>query len=298
MKKLINFLKNPLLAIPVLGSKGLLTFLPDTIYLKLLYRSRLNKKLNLKNPKTYNEKIQWLKINDRKPYYSKLVDKYEVRKYVSDKIGEEFLVPLYGVWDEFDAIDFDRLPRRFVLKTTHDSGGVVICRDKNKLDKVKAKQLLEKSLARKYSLANRERVYDDVKPRIIAEKFLEKNNGDGLDDYKFFCFDGEVKALFIATERKTQPKFDFFSKDFTPLPLKQYYPNSNKKHKMPKKYKEMIMLSEKLSENIPHVRVDLYNNNGSIYFGEITFYHFSGTKKFEPEIYDEIFGNWINLPSS
>lgn len=262
-----------------------------------MYSARMDKKLNLENPITFNEKLQWLKLYDRNPLYPKLVDKYNVRKYIESKIGSEYLIPLLGVWDNFDEIDFSELPKQFVLKTTHDSGGVVICKDKSSLDIEQARKKITKSLNNNYYDANREWVYKDLKPRVIAEKYMTKSNGEGLEDYKFFSFNGEVKALFVATDRSTNTKSDFFNPEFEQLPIKQYYPNSNKKITKPTNYDEMIKISEILSEKIPHVRVDLYNDNGKIYFGELTFYHFSGAVRFEPEKYDKIFGKWIKLES-
>lgn len=296
IRKIITYIIKPEKFVYMLGSRGGLKFLPDSTFLKLMYKARMGKNLNLENPETFNEKIQWLKLYDRNPLYSILVDKYRVRDYVANKCGDEYLIPLLGKWDTFDSIDFNSLPQKFVLKTTHDSGGVVICYNKNKFDKYNAKNIIEKSLKHKYSTANRERVYDDVKPQIIAEQFLETEMGNGLNDYKFFCFDGKVKALFIASDRESETKFDFFDRDFKPMNLMQYYPNSNKIHEKPENFSEMIRISEELSKDIPHVRVDLYNYNNKIYFGELTFYHFSGARKFEPEIYDKMFGDWIKLP--
>src|SRR5699024_15490 len=295
--KLFNMIKNPNKFLYSLASRGYLDFLSDKTYLKIFYSARMDRKLDLDNPITFNEKIQWLKLYDRKPEYPKLVDKYLVRNYVKDTIGEEYLIPLLGVWNSFDEIDFSKLPNQFVLKTTHDSGGVFICKDKSKFNFEEAKQLINKSLSRNYFYRFREWVYKDVTPRIIAEKFMVKNDGNGLDDYKFFCFNGEVKAMFVATERSTNVKFDFFDPDFNRLPLKQHYPNSNKNLKKPKNLNDMLEIAKILSKDMPHVRVDLYNDNGKIYFGEMTFYHFSGARKFEPEKYDEIFGSWIDLSS-
>jgi len=296
-KKLFDKIKNPNKLLYSLASRGYLGDLSDETYLKIFYSARMDKKLNLDNPTTFNEKIQWLKLYDRNPKYPNLVDKYLVRDYVENTIGKEYLIPLLGVWNSFDEIDFSKLPNQFVLKTTHDSGGVFICKDKSKFNFEEAKQLINKSLSRNYYYGFREWVYKDVTPRIIAEKFMVKNDGDGLDDYKFFCFNGEVKAMFVATERSINVKFDFFDPDFNKLPLKQYYPNSNKNLKKPENLNDMIEVAKKLSKDIPHVRVDLYNDNGKIYFGEMTFYHFSGARKFEPEKYDEIFGSWIDLSS-
>ena len=269
----------------------------DEKYLKILYRYSLKKELNLENPKTYNEKLQWIKLFDRNPEYTKMVDKYEVKKYVANIIGEEYIIPTLGVWDKFDDIDFESLPNQFVLKCTHDSGGLVIVKDKKNFNKAAAKRKINHCLKRNYYYNKREWPYKNVKPRIIAEKYMEDNETKELRDYKFFCFDGKVKAMFIATDRfaKEETCFDFYDENFNHLPFTNGHPNSKKKIEKPDKFEEMIKLAEELSQNIPHVRVDLYNINGKIYFGELTFFHWSGLKPFVPEKWDEQFGEWINL---
>lgn len=292
MKKAI---KNPYLFIPYLGGRGHLKWLPDDIYLKAIYRARLHKKLNLKNPVTFNEKLQWLKINDRKPEYTRMVDKYEVRKYIGEQIGEEYLIPLLGVYNTFEEIDFEKLPNQFVLKCTHDSGGLVICKDKSKLNIEEAKEKINKSMNRNYYYNFREWPYKNVKPRIVCEKYMVDESGYELKDYKFFCFDGIVKAMFIATDREIDTRFDFFDTNFKHIPVEQGYKNSAKKINRPKNLDHMIQLSELLSKGIRHIRVDFYEIDGMIYFGELTFYHFSGFKEFVPNKYDEIFGDWLEL---
>ncbi len=272
--------------------------MPDKMYLGLRYKKAFNKKINWKNPQTYNEKLQWLKLNDRNPLYTTLVDKYAVKDYVANIIGEEHIIPTLGVWDKFEDIDFEALPNEFVLKCTHDSGGLVIVKDKSKLDKNSAKEKIEKSLRTDFYLAGREWPYKNVPRKIIAEKFMVDDSGSGLKDYKFFCFDGKVKALFIATDRMKEGeevKFDFFDRDFNHLPFKHGHENANCEIKKPEKFDEMIEIAEKLSQGIKHVRVDLYNINGQIYFGELTFYHHTGLVPFEPEQWDYTFGSWINL---
>lgn len=273
-----------------------LGFLPDKLYLKLMYYFKTGKKLNLKNPQTYNEKIQWLKLHDRNPLYATLVDKYAVKKYVADTIGEEYVIPLLGVWEKSEDIDFDKLPDEFILKTTHDSGTHVICKDKKSFDYDEAQHILNHRLKQNYYKFFREWAYKDVKPRIIAEKLMRDESGAELKDYKFFCFDGEVKALYVARDRNIgQTKFDFFDADFNRLDLKQHYPNSTVEIKKPENFYKMKELASLLSKGMPHVRIDFYNINGKIYFGEFTLYHFTGTEKFEPEKWDYIFGDWIDL---
>lgn len=270
--------------------------IPDKIYLKYNYNKIMDKKLDLKNPITYNEKLQWLKLYDRNPKYTKMVDKYEVRNYISETIGEEYLIPLIDVWDKFDDINFQSLPNQFVLKCTHDSGSYLICRDKSELDIDKTREKVNGLLKRNYFYEWREWPYKNIKPRIICEKFMVDESGIELKDYKFFCFNGKPKALFVATDRDVDTRFDFYDIQFNHLPIKQHYKNSNKEIFKPKSFEEMIKLASKLSSGIPHVRVDFYDINGKVYFGELTFYHFSGFEKFEPEKYDEIFGNWIDIP--
>ena len=273
--------------------------LTDKAYVKLRYRMIFKKKLNLKNPQTYNEKLQWLKLYDRKPEYSKLVDKFEVKKHVADIIGEKYIIPTLGVWDRFEDIDFDSLPNQFVLKCTHDSGGLIICKDKTKLDIENAKRTINASLKENYYWQGREWPYKNLRPRIIAEKFMVDESGYELKDYKFFCFNGEVKALFIAKDRSKGDdaiKFDFFDADFNHLPFTNGHTNSEPPYFKPQGFEEMKVLASKLSENLPQARIDFYNINGQIYFGEITFFHWGGMMPFTPEEWDKTFGDWIILP--
>ena len=269
----------------------------DEIYVRVEYFIVFGKRLRLKNPQTYSEKLQWLKLHEGDPIYTRMVDKAEAKKYVTEIIGEEYIIPTYGVWNHFDEIDFDKLPDQFVLKTTHDSGGVIICKDKKTLDKNAAKVKLEKSLKNDYYYTSNEWPYKNVVPRIIAEKYMEDESGE-LCDYKLFCFDGKMKALFIATDRFTsgeETKFDFFDENFNHLPFTNGHPNATKPIKKPESFQQMKDLAEKLSQKIPHVRVDFYCTNGKIYFGELTFFHWGGFKRFEPEEWDFKFGEWFKL---
>ena len=269
----------------------------DEIYVRVEYFIVFGKRLRLKNPQTYSEKLQWLKLHEGDPIYTRMVDKAEAKKYVTEIIGEEYIIPTYGVWNHFDEIDFDKLPDQFVLKTTHDSGGVIICKDKKTLDKNAAKVKLEKSLKNDYYYTSKEWPYKNVVPRIIAEKYMEDESGE-LCDYKLFCFDGKMKALFIATDRFTsgeETKFDFFDENFNHLPFTNGHPNATKPIKKPESFQQMKDLAENLSQKIPHVRVDFYCTNGKIYFGELTFFHWGGFKRFEPEEWDFKFGEWFKL---
>lgn len=299
--KIRKYIKNPFRVFSILAMRGFFNWLEDEQYVKLQFRAQVGKWPNLKNPETFNEKLQWLKLHDRKPIYTTMVDKYAVKKYVADLIGEEYIIPTLGVWDKFEDIDFDALPNQFVLKCTHDSGGLVICRDKDSLDKRKAKEKIERSLKRNYYWSGREWPYKDVKPRIIAEQYMEDTKTEELRDYKFFCFDGVAKALFIATDRQKEGeevKFDFYDMDFRHLDFKQGHPNASVSPAKPETFNEMRQLAEKLSKGIPQLRVDFYEVNGKAYFGELTFSHFSGMVPFNPEKWDETFGSWIKLPEN
>lgn len=280
------------------ASKGWLNWMRDKEYISLMYRANMGEKINLDNPRTFNEKIQWLKLYDRNPEYIKMADKYKVKKYVADIIGEEYIIPTLGVYDKFDDIDFEKLPNQFVLKCTHDSGGNVICKDKKEFNIDKAKEKINKSMKKNYFYWGREWPYKMVKPRIIAEQYMEDKVDGELRDYKFFCFDGEPKVMFVATDRgKGETKFDFFDLEFNHLDIEQHYPNSKEKIRKPKEFEKMIELSKKISKNLKHARVDFYEVNGNVYFGEITFYHLSGFQPFSPKEWDIIFGNWIDLQS-
>lgn len=294
-------IENPWHFAIALWSRGLLNWLPDKAYLKLLYRGFFNKKLDLKNPRTFNEKLQWLKLYDRNPMYTKMVDKYEAKEYVSSKIGSEYVIPTLGVWDRFDDIDFDKLPDQFVLKCTHDSGGLVIVKDKSKFDKIAAKAKIEKCLKYDFYKYGREWPYKNVKHRIIAEKYMEDSGSLDLKDYKFFSFNGLCMAMFIATDRQntdTETKFDFFDANGNHLDLVNIHPNAEYTPKLPENFEKMKELAAVLSKDIPQLRVDFYEVNGDIYFGELTFAHGTGFEAFYPESWDYKFGEWIKLPES
>lgn len=268
----------------------------DETFIRWEYFFGMKELPNLKNPKTYNEKLQWMKLNDRKPLYTRMVDKYECKKYVEEVLGtDQNIIPTIGVWDKFEDIDFDKLPNQFVLKTTHDSGGVVIVKDKTKLDMAAARKKLTKSLNHDFFLEHREWPYKGVKPRIIAEQYMVDESGTELKDYKFFCFGGKAKMLFIATDRPTDTRFDFFDINFNHLPFAQGHPQASKPIQKPEHFEEMIAVAEKLSKGLQQVRVDLYNINGKIYFGELTFFHFSGNVPFVPTEWDATIGSWWNI---
>lgn len=288
-----NLYKN----ISIIVKQGMLNVLPDRIYLKWLYKKSSGKKLDLQNPKTFNEKIQWLKLYDRKERYTTLVDKYSVKEYVASIIGSDYIVPTLGIWDQFDDIDFTALPEQFVLKCTHDSGGGIIVKSKKKLNMEEAGKKLTRCLKRNYYYIGREWPYKNVKRRIIAEKYLVNENGAELLDYKFMCFGGKVKCSFVCSERRSKNglKVTFYDLDWNIMPFERCYPRSDKAIKRPKNYRLMIELAEKLSVDIPFVRVDFYEINNRVYFGEFTFYPGGGLEQFNPVSWDRELGEWIDL---
>lgn len=276
---------------------GWLNGIPDELYLKILYKALMGKKLDLEHPHTFNEKLQWLKLHDRNPKYTMMVDKYEAKKYVADIIGEEYIIPTLGVWNRFDDIDFDSLPDQFVLKCTHDSGGLIICKDKSKLDYYVAKRKIEKSLKNNYYYSGREWPYKNIVPRVIAEPYIEDEFGE-LRDYKFSCFNGTADNVMVCMDRASgEAKFYFFDKDWNLLKLNKrgqtVMPGFTVEK--PKNLEKMFEIATILSENLPYARVDLYNINGKIYFGEITFYPDSGFDRNLLKETDILFGNKINL---
>lgn len=276
---------------------GLYNNTSDEEYLKKLYKFRMGKELDLNNPETFNEKLQWLKIHNRNPLYTTMVDKYAVKKYVADKIGEKYIIPTLGVWDNVEDIAFNKLPKQFVLKCTHDSGGIVICKDKSVLDFNEAKKKLKKSLETNFFLKWREWPYKNVKRRIIAEEFLEDANANELVDYKVLCFNGEPKIVEVHKGRfngqHTTDNYDIF---WNKTDIEQYdLPKSDEIMPKPAFLEEMLRLSKLLSKDLVHVRVDWYFANNRLYFGELTFFDGSGFNLFCGDA-DELLGSWIKLP--
>lgn len=268
---------------------------PDALWLKMLYRSRLHRKLNLKNPQRFTEKLNWLKLHDRNPLYTKLVDKYEVKQYIKERFGEQMVIPILGVWNHFDDIDFNTLPDQFVLKCTHDSGRFCICRDKLSFDKNAARDKMELSLKNNFFWWTREWPYKNVKPRIIAEKFMVDDDNDTLTDYKFFCFHGEPRMMYISKDVSADPRTDFFDMEWNHLPFRLKDPNADVMPSKPVLFEEMRTIARTLSQGIPHVRVDLYVINSQIYFGEMTFFHNSGIFSVTPDEWDYKIGEWLDL---
>ena len=273
-------------------------WVPDKTMLKMQYLLKFGKRLNLKNPRTFNEKIQWLKLYDRKPEYTVMVDKYEAKKYIADIIGEQYVIPTLGVWDSFDDIDFDALPDSFVIKCTHDSGGLVICRDKSKLDLAAARKKIEKCFKNNYYHTAREWPYKDVKPRIIAEPYLVDESGVELKDYKIFCCNGVAKYIEVDFNRHIVHKLNPYDFDWNPLNFcdkskNDYGANIPK----PKRLEDIRSIAEKLSANMTFLRVDFYSIDEQIYVGELTLYPGGGFVAFEPEEWDLKIGEWITLPN-
>ncbi len=298
MSSLVSYLSSPkqLISALLFHYGG---WIPDVLYTKIIYRLKMGKRLNLKRPTTYNEKVQWLKLFDRNPQYTIMVDKYDVKEYVASIIGEEYIIPTIGVWDSPEKIDWDILPESFVLKTTHGGGGdgVVVCKNKSMINKSEICQKLNRGLKNDTYKVLREWPYKNVKRRIIAEEYMEDKEYGELRDYKFFCFKGVVRALFIATDRQSgDVKFDYFDDSFRHLDLVQEHPMAEFTPQKPESFELMKELASRLSKELPQVRVDLYECNGKVYFGELTFTHHGGITPFHPEKWDKIFGDWVELP--
>lgn len=293
--------------------KNYLSWLPDRLYLSLRFRCQMGYWIDWKNPKTFSEKIQWLKIYNRKPEYTMMVDKYAVKQYVADSIGEKYIIPTLGVWENFDDIDFSTLPRQFVLKTTHGGGGggVVICRDKSSFDKVQAKNFIKRSMKGDIYKSLREWPYKKVPKRIIAEKFMtsEKDSMSAdLSDYKFFCFNGEPKYCQVIRDRHSKETIDFYDKNWNHQEFVGLNPVSRDDFTFvahngvtpvvcPKNLEEMMGICRILAKGISFLRVDLYVIDEKIYFGELTFYPASGFGAFSPKDWNSRFGELITSPN-
>lgn len=285
-----------LMRIPIIAK-----VIPDRAAISIFYKMRFKRRINLDNPQTFNEKILWLTLYDRQSEYTRMVDKYEAKKWMQEKLvsagkGTSCIIPTYSVYNHYDDINFDKLPDSFVMKTTHDSGGVVVVSDKTRLDHVSAKNKLEKSLRRNYFWYTREWPYRDVRPRIIIEKKLESEE-PVPKDWKIFCFNGKAKFWFIAHDRMGDIKFDFYDMNWNKFPVVQGHPNSDIVQKKPECWEKMIECAELLSKGVPCLRVDFYiDKHGQFYVGELTLTHFSGLVPFEPEEWDYKFGSMLELP--
>ena len=299
-----KYLSDPDYRFLINAGLGMYDNMPDEQYLGRKFKSCMGKPLNLEAPKTFNEKLQWLKLYDRKPEYTVMVDKYKVREYIKEKLGEEYLIPLVGVWDNPDEIEFDSLPDRFVLKCNHNSGlGMFICKDKSKLTSRDIKRIrknLARGLAQDYYLTGREWPYKDVPRKIVAEKYMEDRSTSELRDYKFFCFDGVVKCYKVDFDRFVSHKANYFTPDGKVMKLGENVcpPDFNKSMPYSANIEKMESLAAKLSETYPFLRTDFYDVNGKIYFGELTLYPAGGFGKFIYEGNDELLGSWIKLPGT
>ena len=284
--------------IDFLISRHLLDWVPDEPFLKIKYRQSLGKALHLEHPQTYNEKLQWLKLHNRDPLYTKLVDKYEVRSFIADRLGSAYSVPLVGgPWNSPAEIDFDALPDQFVLKCTHDSGGLMICRDKSALDRDQVRRKLSACLARNYYWSKREWPYKDVPPRIIAEQYMQDGETQNLNVYKILNFGGTPRIIQTIQNDKTKAEtIDYFDTDWNLLDLRQGFPNSENPLPRPKTLPDMLWAAAVLSAGFPTLRTDFYEVNGRVYFSEITFYTDSGLCPFEPPSWDLLLGTWTRLP--
>ena len=302
-KSIKLYLSHPIQLLVRIGRYSFLKNMSDEAYVKMLYKDKFGKKLNLDNPQSFNEKLQWLNLHDRNPLYTELVDKYEVRKHIAAQIGEEYLIPLVGgPWNSFDEIDFDTLPDQFVLKCTHDSGGLVICRDKSKLNLSAAKKKINASLKHDYYWSSREWPYKNVLPRIIAEQYMEdENTARGLTDYKFFCFNKKPEMIYVSQglENHATASISFYDLDGRKMPFwRSDFKPIDGDFTLPGNFEKMVTIAEKLAEMVPSpfVRIDLYSIWGKIYFSEVTFLPCGGMLPFQPTEWDKKLGEWINLP--
>lgn len=294
--------KNPRQSYLFLTTRGVFNYMPDILYIKMIYWLNIGQKLNLEFPCTFSEKLQWLKLYDRNPRYTEMVDKYAVKKYVAKYIGEKYVIPLLGVWDHFNDIDFTALPNSFVLKCTHDSGGVIVVKDKSKLNIKAIRKIINGSMSRNYFWMSREWPYKNVKPRIIAEQYMNDGMKTDLVDYKFFCMNGFPQFCQVICNRSVNESIDFFDMDwihqeFTGLesPYKQPYKNSCTSIPVPANFEKMKDISKKLSEGIPFVRVDFYEISGHLYFGELTFFPLGGLGVFSPNIWNIKIGEMLDI---
>lgn len=314
MEKPLRIFKNPYLIFKFLSGKGLLNWMPDKPYLKLMYRATTGEKLDIDNPKTFSEKLQWLKLYDRNPLYTIMVDKVKAKEYVAKKIGEKYIIPTLAVWENIEDIDFNILPNRFVMKCNHNSGkGMYICKDKRTINEKKIRERLYQGLKENYYNHGREWPYKDVPRRILVEKYMESSNKvvmsataeakaeriGSLRDYKFFCFNGEPKLCQVISDRAINECIDFYDTSWNRIVglvgLTEGVHNSNLNISRPESFDEMLRCARILAEGIPFSRIDFYDIDGHAYWGEITFYPASGFGEFRPDKWNLIIGKWINI---
>ncbi len=297
--KIGKFIKDRDYRFEFLAGKGFYNYLDDETYLKRMYRVKTGMVLDLDNPKCFNEKMQWLKLHDRRPEYTIMVDKLAAKEYVGSIIGEEYIIPTIAEWKTVEDIDWGSLPNQFVMKVTHDSGGLVICTDKKKLNIKESEKKIRRSLRCDYYKLYREWPYKDVPRKVLAEKYMyDGDSTEGLTDYKLMCFNGTVKCSFTGTNRYSKDGLNvtFFNRDWERMPFERKYPADRNPIPKPQSYDLMIKLAELIAKDIPFCRVDFYEINGKPYFGEITFYPGTGLEVFSPQSWDEDLGSWIKLP--
>ena len=301
LQLLKRFISRPDIRFGYLSKLGIYNYMPDEKYIRLQFKNTIGggSEPNLDNPQTFNEKLQWLKLHDRNPLYTTMVDKCAAKDYVASVIGKEYIIPTLGIWENPDEIDFDKLPDQFVIKCNHNSGrGMCICKDKSSLDIKKVKKELKKALAEDYYLHGREWPYKNVPRKIIAEKYLTDESGTELKDYKIFNFNGESKIIQVDYNRFVEHKRNLYTTDWDYIEASIKYP-TDKEHQIPKpkNLDKMLELASMLSKGFPHVRTDFYNIEGKIYFGELTLYHESGYAVYTPPELGIKMGDWLKLPS-
>lgn len=271
-------------------------FWPDETYIQMMSLIGSGHKLNLKNPTTFNEKLNWMKLYYHNPQYTDMVDKYKAKDYVASKIGSEYVVPVFGVYRSFEDIDFDKLPNQFVLKCTHDSGSYVVVKNKATMDTAKARKIINRGMNRDYFLIEREWPYKKVEHRILAEKYMDDKTGRTLRDYKFWCFNGKPMYMY-CTVKDDDIYENFYDMDFTPVDINHGFRRYQPEFEKPAGFEEMKVLAAKLSEGIPFVRVDFFQVEGTVFFGEFTFYDWAGLQPFERREHDVKLGRLIDLPN-
>lgn len=299
MKKFFKFLFDKNYRFLILADHGFYNNLSDKEYISRKFFAQNGVTLDLDNPKTYNEKLQWLKIHVHEKKYIDMVDKVEVKKIIADLIGEEYVIPTLGIYSNADEIDFGNLPNQFVIKCSHASGANIICKDKTKLNVAKTRKILNKWLKKNWFWYGREWPYLNCPRRIIIEQFMIDENESSTDsattDYKFFCFGGNPKVMYISKDKSDHPRTDFFDMEFNHLPIRMKDPNSEKLPEKPIQFEKMRDLARILSKDLPHLRVDFYIFNGKIYVGELTFYHCSGFSIMKPDEWNAKLGEWIDI---
>ena len=297
IKKIPYYYHHPKEALMMMLSKNAHRFKDDRRYLNLKWRI-VNfyggERINWEHPTTFNEKLNWLKLNDRNPLYTDMADKYLAKAIASEKIGQEHVAHCYGVYDKAEEIPFDDLPEQFVLKCTHDSGSMVICKDRRKLDKGEIIRKLNKALQTEYFFKSREWPYKNIRRRIIAEEYLDDHSGTELRDYKFWCFNGEPKVVYL-TNKGTDIYENFYDLNFNPLDISHGFRRHIPEFEKPKELEQMCQMAARLSEGIPFVRVDFFDVEGQVYFAEYTFYDWGGFMPFTDKSWDIRLGSWIRL---